>query len=399
MKTVRFMGRDIKVPVNYSKDVLKIPMATPSETDLEYKYYLVDFSDTENSPNGRLIRNDKGGPLGTDDRAEAKIIASQIGSDVRVYQRGEMLAKKVNLKEDITDDDKKDIKSKSVSFTIAANPKDTDADAMANVEGKISDAEYNKEKKELVLIFDNGSKAIFTDNKTGMFDAYPADNKESPVKISDIKEPLKTLLGKVFPSPAADSKLESYIRKRIKQALKETELSQYFSVQGSNVKKKRLKEYMKRYEWGFQQSEDQYVRGIGSEKHAIVSKLVHDLGDEGVAIFNSYAPKGQEIARPDDLNDMADTPLGSQLYQPYDPNSLTARGGRIAEMNGPVPYKGQGADQLDRLVKDMSPKLKDAVKAKADAKQAKEILSVFRQVYKMSDDVTDDDIYNKIKNG
>ena len=48
-------------------------------------------------------------------------------------------------------------------------------------------------------------------------------------------------------------------------------------------------------------------------------------------MFNSYAPKGYEIARPDDLNDMADTPLGSQLYQPYDPNSLTARGGRIAE--------------------------------------------------------------------
>ena len=88
---------------------------------------------------------------------------------------------------------------------------------------------------------------------------------------------------------------------------------------------------MKRYEWGFQQTEDPYLRGVGSEKHAIVNKLVHELGDEGVSMFNSYAPKGYEIARPDDLNDMADTPLGSQLYQPYDPNSLTARGGRIAE--------------------------------------------------------------------
>jgi hypothetical protein len=88
---------------------------------------------------------------------------------------------------------------------------------------------------------------------------------------------------------------------------------------------------MKKYEWGFQDSEDPYVRSNGTEKHSIVNKLVHELGDEGVAIFNSYAPKGYEIARPDDLNDMADSPLGSQMARPFEPNTLTARGGRVAE--------------------------------------------------------------------
>lgn len=402
MKTVRFMGRDIKVPVNYSKDVLKIPMATPSETDLEYKYYLVDFSDTENSPNGRLIRNDKGGPLGTDDRAEAKLIASQIGGDIRVYQRGEMLAKKVNLKEDLTDDDKKNIVSKAVSFKIEADP--NDPDAVAEVKGLVKSAKYNKEKKELVLTMDDNSQAMFTGtrsgNVTGVFNPDPTDKLGSVRKINDIQQPLRGVLDKVFPTPAAESKLEAYIRKRIKQALQETEINQYFGVQGPDVKKKRLEEYMKKYEWGFQKSEDPYVRGTGAEKHAIVNKLVHELGDEGVAVYNSYAPKGYEIARPDDLNDMADTPLGSQLYQPYDPNSLTARGGRVAEEDilSRSKYKGSGENSLDSLVKDSKyDKLKAAIKREPNAAAAKGLIDIFRNTSLISKDVKDEVIYQKFK--
>jgi hypothetical protein len=211
---------------------------------------------------------------------------------------------------------------------------------------------------------------------------------------------VKKALAPAKDDKAAEPKLEAYIRKRIRQAIKEAEVSQYWGYQGKDVKKKRLEEYLKRYDWGFQDSENPYTHSQGSAKHAIVSKLAHELqamGVDAVAIFNSYAPDGYQVSDINQLDYASDSPLGSQLTQPYNPDSLTARGGRVAEMNGPVPYKGQGADQLDRLVKDMSPKLKDAVKTKSDSKQAKELISVFRQVYKMADDVTDDDIYNKIK--
>lgn len=238
------------------------------------------------------------------------------------------------IKEEKTEFDEKDIVKQQVIFTIKGLDLE-EPDTQANVKGGVERVTLNKDKKELTVFLDDKSQAIFTGttggNATGVYDPDPTDKFGSPRKIIDVKEPLSGYLDKIFPKPSAKAKLESYIRQRIRRALQETELGQYFGVQGPDVKKKRLEEYMKKYEWGFQESEDPYVRGTGAEKHAIVNKLVHELGDEGVAIFNSYAPKGQEIARPDDLNDMADTPLGSQLYQPYDPNSLTARGGRIAE--------------------------------------------------------------------
>lgn len=392
MKTVRFMGRDIKVPVNYSKDVLKIPMATPSNTDLIYKYYLVDMSDSE-YPNGRLVRAADGSPLGTDDRAEAKATAARMG--FQVYQKAELSAKKVELKEELTNKDKKDVVSKAVSFKIE-KAQSNDPDSVAEVEGRVDNASYNEKEKELVITLDNGSQAIFKGSKSGNVTGVYNDLK-SVKKINDVQGLLKDLLDKVFPTPAAESKLEAYIRKRIQQAIQEAEVSQYWGYQGKDVKKKRLEEYMKKYEWGFQDSDNPYTHAMGSEKHAIVSKLVHELGDEGVSIFNSYAPKGYEIAEPNDLNDMADSPLGSQLTQPYNPDSLTARGGRVAEMNGPVPTKKQGIDQLDRLVKDSNEKIKAAVKSKASSKDAKDILTVFRQMSDISDEVTDEQIYQKFK--
>ena len=332
MKTVRWMGRDIKVPANYSKDVLKIPMATPTNADLIYKYYLVDTSSTEDFPNGRLMRDSDGNPIGTDDRAEARAVADRMGGNIKVYQKAELSVKKVELKEDLSKEDEAKLKTQ-ISFVIESDP--NDLDKVAQVTGNAVKAVFNKEKNELVITLDDNSQAIFTGTKsgnvTGVYNPDINDKFGSPRKINDIKEPLKGVLDRVFPTPAAESKLEAYIRKRIKEALQEAELGQYIGVQGPEVKKKRLEEYMKKYEWGFQNSEDPYVRSNGSQKHAIVSKLVHELGDEGVAIFNSYAPKGQEIARPDDLNDMADSPLGSQMARPFEPNTLTMRGGRVAE--------------------------------------------------------------------
>lgn len=314
-------ARSYKVPVN-----MGVKMADVKPNQLRYKYYIINDKTKE------LVN-------GSDDWKETKEKAKTLGSDFLAIQKAALPSFGIKVNEDFTDDNKKQVISKQVSFTIESdpnNPKD-DPDTILGISGRVDKATFNKEKNELVLTLDNGSQAFFVGTKGGnvnaMYDLDPTDESKPPRKINDIKEPLKSVLDKVFPRPDAKSKLEAYIRKRIKQALQETEINQYFGVQGPAVKKKRLEEYMKKYEWGFQKSEDPYVRGTGAEKHAIVSKLVHELGDEGVSIFNSYAPKGYEIARPDDLNDMADTPLGSQLYQPYDPNSLTARGGRVAEQD------------------------------------------------------------------
>ena len=344
MKTVFFKGMRMRVPVDYNKDVLKIKPVTVNPDKLEYKFYVVDMSsDTlDKYPNGMLVKDEEGNPLGSDDQIEARQLAVDLskeeGKFYKVYRKLELKGKRVagldegtksknyKLSENLTDEDKKTIKNKSVSFKIELGK--NDPDAVAEVEGNVRESVY-KDKK-VTLTMDDGSKAVFSDPTMGKYYKNPNDLQNFNI-INDTDPPLTEVLKKVFSAKKSETQLEAYIRQRIRRALQETELAQYFSVQGPDVKKKRLEEYMKKYTWGFQKSQDPYVRGTGSEKHAIVNKLVHELGDEGVAMFNSYAPKGYEIARPDDLNDMADTPLGSQLYQPYDPNSLTARGGRIAE--------------------------------------------------------------------
>lgn len=377
-------GGTYKVPINKG-----VKMADVRPNELRYKYYVVNLKTKEffHGSDDWNITKDQAKKLGPDYKAIPKAGLSSYG--VEIY------------KEELSKEDKASLKSKQISFTIQSNSK---VDKQLEVKGNVKEEVFNKEKNELILTLDNKSQAIFTQTKsgniTGVYNADPTDQFAAPNKINYIQDPiLKSALNKVFPSPAAESKLESYIRKRIKQALKEAEIDQYIGGQGPEVKKKRLKEYMMKYEWGFQKSEDPFVRKLGSEKHAIVSKLVNELGDEGVAIFNSYAPEGMEISSPNDLNDMADTPLGSQLHQPYDPNSLTARGGRIAE----IKYTGQGEDEKD-LIRvsdpDQTPSnriLVRAIKTRKDPEDAKYLIAIFRKTNKISDKVTDEKIYNTIK--
>jgi hypothetical protein len=477
--------------------------AKGGDVNLAYSYYLVDMSQPEKYPNGIMYRDASGGFVGGNDRTVEKEKAAEIGKDIKVYQKAEIKAKKVefedvkdvktpekqmynyyltrnekiskdvdgkaigaNSKEELEDimnslkvhkkndpngdynlkdmpyfkdlkivdkeglkamlikkekpgvpgnkfadyvkswgtdinealskEDIAKLKSTRVSFTI----QDTvDVDKQLNIKDNVK--EVREEKDKIILVLAEAGEVTFDKEGTGRF-LYAKDNEfyQTLNVPADLTNMIKKALAPAKDDKAVEPKLEAYIRKRIREAIKEAEVSQYWGYQGADVKKKRLEEYLKRYDWGFQDSENPYTHAQGSAKHAIVSKLVHELaamGVDAIAIFNSYAPKGYQVSDLNQLDYASDSPLGSQLTQPYNPDSLTARGGRVAEMNGPVPYKGQGADQLDRLVKDMSPKLKDAVKAKSDSKQAKELISVFRQVYKMADDVTDDAIYNKIK--
>jgi hypothetical protein len=135
--------------------------------------------------------------------------------------------------------------------------------------------------------------------------------------------------------------------------------------------------------------------------HAIVSKLVHELeamGVDAIAIFNSYAPKGYQVSDLNQLDYASDSPLGSQLTQPYNPDSLTARGGRVAEQ-GAVDYSGPNAGELDKLIKDSKwDKLKAAIRLKKDSKDSKDLLQMFRDYTKLSQKIDDETLYQKLKN-
>lgn len=302
-------ARSVKVPVNKGVKTVDVK---PNE--LRYKYYIVDVK------NKKIVK-------GSDDWEQTKQKASELGPDYKAVPKPAVSKYTGDIYEEFTDKEKGAIESNQISFKIKSDPKDPDVEAQ--VTGNAKSAVLNK-NKELVITLDNNSQAIFKDENTGKYYENPQDKQTFSI-INFIGSPLNSVLKKVFTASKPESKLEAYIRQRIKRALQEAELSQYMGAQGPEVKKKRLEEYMKKYEWGFQESEDPYVRSNGTEKHSIVSKLVHELGDEGVSIFNSYAPKGYEIARPDDLNDMADSPLGSQMARPFEPNTLTSRGGRVAE--------------------------------------------------------------------
>lgn len=399
MKSVKQMGRFISVPVN-----MGVKMASINPSDLTNKYYIVDKSNSEKYPNGRLLRDADGKPLGTDDRVEAKEIAKKMGPDYSVYQKAEMSAKKVDITEALSKEDIAKIKSNRISFTIQS---DLDPDKQFNISDNVR--EVKEEKGKIVLVLAEAGVVTFDKEGTGIF-KYSKDNKEyQALNVpSDLNSMVKKALAPAKDTKEPDSQLESYIRKRIREAIKEAEVSQYWGYQGKDVKKKRLEEYLKRYDWGFQDSENPYTHAEGSAKHAIVSKLVHELaamGVDAIAIFNSYAPDGYQVTDLNQLDYASDSPLGSQLTQPYNPDSLTARGGRVAEQ-GAVATKGQGADQLDRLVANITPKLKADIIAKGNAKNAEKLISVFRQAKGIADDnknpkdeknVTDEMIYNKIK--
>jgi len=310
-------ARSYKAPVNMG---IKIVDAKPS--DLAYKYYVIDIE-------GKQIAH------GANDWKDAKEKADQLGDKFKAVQRAALPALGVKIYEAISQADKDQLKNYRVSFTIQS---DVDPDKQFNISDNVKD--YKDEKTKFTINLVQAGTLTFDKFGTAVF-KYSKDNKE--YQALNIPDALSKIVKKSFeaqdPQSSTDSKLESYIRKRIKQAIKEAEVSQYWGYQGKDVKKKRLEEYLKRYDWGFQDSDNPYTHAEGSAKHAIVSKLVHELaamGVDSIAIFNSYAPDGYQVSDLDQLDYASDSPLGSQLTQPYNPDSLTARGGRVAEEDGKV---------------------------------------------------------------
>ena len=321
-----------------------VKMAKVNPAELTYKFYVVDV--------------DKNEPVkGFDNWGETKREAQKMGPKYKAMQKGEIISNKVNealSKEDITK-----LKSSRMSFTIQSQLK---ADEQYNVSDTVK--EVKEEKGNIIIELSQAGTVTFDKEGTGKF-FYKKDKQyyqtlNVPQATLDI---IKKALAPSKDTKEPESQLEAYIRKRIRQAIKEAQVSQYWGYQGKDVKKKRLEEYLKRYEWGFQDSNNPYTHSNGSAIHAIVSKLVHELAAMGVnaiAIFNSYAPEGYQVSDLNQLDYASDSPLGSQLTQPYNPDSLTARGGRIAEAN---------EEQIDAMFDDnvpMDQQLKNAEELASD---------------------------------
>ena len=218
------------------------------------RFYLVEFPNKNLYPNGRVVRDEKGEPVGDDTRDGDNITSKMatMPASVRIYRTMELKGKQVNLdppkskknpklSENLTDEDKKTIKNKSVSFKIELGK--NDPDAVAEVEGNVRESVY-KDKK-VTLTMDDGSKAVFSDPTMGKYYKNPNDLQNFNI-INDTDPPLTEVLKKVFSAKKSETQLEAYIRQRIRRALQEIELAQSIRVQGPAVKKKRLEEYMKR---------------------------------------------------------------------------------------------------------------------------------------------------------
>ena len=250
-----------------------------------------------------------------------------------------ILNKYINdLNEELEKADIKKVKDKEVNFII---PKGGDKDKEVNVLNRVSAVSMNKKSGHLTITFIGGTSLdVFRKRNSEELVSTYTDNAGKTTKVLDIGGDLTKLVKKAFAQvepevkePETDQAVEAYIRKRIQQAIKESEVGQYIGFQGPAVKKKNLHDIMKRYEWGYPDSEDPYVRDKGSEDNKTVAQFVGELGQEGVDIFNQYAPTSEyEIKSVDDLGGyMKGARGGMPQDRAFNPDALDQRSGRVAE--------------------------------------------------------------------
>ena len=212
--------------------------------------------------------------------------------------------------------------------------------AIEQVRNTISNAKFNRNKKELTINMVGKGDLVFTADASGKpVGVYFSQGKESGVsnKIVDsaIKGPLDKILKKYYSKPEnvekssnTDKMLEDYIRQRIRKALKEGDEGPFIGSSGPEVVKKKLIDYMQRYspDWNTDPSPKQ--RAVGAEYQGIIAKLVAELNDQepglGTSIYKQYTGK---VLR----SDQADQATPPSQTLAYDPAKLVSRGGRIAE--------------------------------------------------------------------
>ena len=270
-----------------------------------------------------------------DDREKAKAMKGDNPNIQVIPVLGLKVLQLEPLEEVLDDTTKKDLESANVSFII---PGEGDTDQKLDVSDTVKTAVFNNKDNSLTINLAGGNRVVFTPDAAGKpVGVYfsKQDGQEVSKQVLDVQPPLTTAIDKVYASKKKEEPvnetLENYIRERIRQAIKEGEEGQYIGMVGPEVLKKKLKEYMTRYEWGHQHSGNPAVKARGQEIHGIVSKMVFELGDDGVAIFNEYAPEEYQIENKEDLgNDPAfKVGLGPQ-DRDFNPEELTGRVGRVA---------------------------------------------------------------------
>ena len=295
-----------------------------------------------------------------DDREKAKAMKGDNQNLQVIPVLGLKVLRLEPLEEVLDDTTKKDLESANVSFII---PGEGDTDQKLDVSDTVKTAVFNNKDNSLTINLAGGNRVVFTPDAAGKpVGVYfsKQDGQEVSKQVLDVQPPLTTAIDKVYASkkkeePAVNETLENYIRERIKQAIKEGEEGQYIGMIGPDALKKKLKEYMARYEWGHQHSGNPAVKARGQEIHGIVSKMVFELGDDGVVIFNDYAPKEYQIENKEDLgNDPAfKVGLGPQ-DRDFNPEELTGRGGRVAEATYDEEDVKRYTDKMDKNIDDPS---------------------------------------------
>ena len=294
-----------------------------------------------------------------DDREKAKAMKGDNPNIQVIPVLGLKVLQLEPLEEVLDDTTKKDLESANVSFII---PGEGDTDQKLDVSDTVKTAVFNNKDNSLTINLAGGNRVVFTPDAAGKpVGVYfsKQDGQEVSKQVLDVQPPLTTAIDKVYASKKKEEPvnetLENYIRERIRQAIKEGEEGQYIGMVGPEVLKKKLKEYMTRYEWGHQHSGNPAVKARGQEIHGIVSKMVFELGDDGVAIFNEYAPEEYQIENKEDLgNDPAfKVGLGPQ-DRDFNPEELTGRGGRVAEATYDEEDVKRYTDRMDKNIDDPS---------------------------------------------
>jgi hypothetical protein len=118
-----------------------------------------------------------------------------------------------------------------VSFSIQ-DPENLSS--IQQVRDTVKNASFNGGQKRLTMSLSGGAEVVFTADASGepvgiyFSKSDTEEDVKKSQKITDIKDPLNKILDKYYPKPkdveettSNDSILEDYIRKRIKEALKE----------------------------------------------------------------------------------------------------------------------------------------------------------------------------------
>jgi hypothetical protein len=238
---------------------------------------------------------------------------------------------------------------KPISFTISGTKKDPDyKEGISKI--TIKAVSFDENKQRLNVELSNGGHIIFIQKNNESKEVAgiytDKDKKSSPIgSLNKPTEFINMAIDAVFGKDDPEQKpadapmneaLANYIRQRIRAILKEgyNEEGGYPGVAGPDVVKKKLNHVMQTYDWGYKDSQDPFIRDNGNQKNSLAAKLIADLGPDGdgIAIFNSYAPEGFEIQTIEDLGGYAGGAMGGMPQdRAFNPDKLTARGGRLAE--------------------------------------------------------------------